>query len=198
MVMEMEQRPEQQQMGEEEPKEGLLMGCLSWLMRPARVPPKVWETYRKEEIRQYIEDQRATVMGRLATDGMLYRQIKHRRRTYIGDKDKKGRFEGRGICIWPDPPRGGGGDRLLSLFCLPHYAQICDRVLLLTESYFGLWREGQPNGHGVFRWYTGDLYMGQWFAGKLQGYGVYSYAPGGPYSGDRCVGLLTVHRSGFN
>lgn len=104
---------------EDEQSESLLVGCLSWLMRHSRVQPKVWETYRKEEIRLHIEDQRATIVGRVLSDRMLYLKFKHRKRKYIGERDRTGRFEGRGVCDWPDPPRGGGGvlTHFLSPFC---------------------------------------------------------------------------------
>jgi len=26
----------------------------------------------------------------------------------------------------------------------------------------------QPHGHGVFRWFEGDMYMGEWKEGMLQ------------------------------
>lgn len=54
-----------------------------------------------------------------------------------------------------------------------------------AESYFGLWREDQPNGHGLFRWFDGDLYLGEWNIGKMQGYGVYQYGPDGQYAHDK-------------
>ena len=56
-----------------------------------------------------------------------------------------------------------------------------------AESYFGLWRQNQPNAHGLFRWYNGDMYFGEWALGKMQGYGVYHYGKAGVYAGDSCA-----------
>eukprot|EP00960_Hanusia_phi_P038961 753676-Hanusia_phi.AAC.14 len=41
-------------------------------------------------------------------------------------------------------------------------------LTLQSESYYGLWREDQPNGHGVFRWFSGDIYMGEWQIGRFE------------------------------
>lgn len=58
----------------------------------------------------------------------------------------------------------------------------------LTESYYGLWRAGQPNQHGCFRWFDGDVYLGEWDDGSMQGYGVYAYSGRGQHPLDRYEG----------
>ncbi len=54
-----------------------------------------------------------------------------------------------------------------------------------AESYFGLWRDHEPHGHGMFRWFDGDMYFGEWSGGLFEGYGVYQYGPLGAYAYDR-------------
>jgi hypothetical protein len=59
------------------------------------------------------------------------------------------------------------------------------RPTAAAESYFGLWRDHEPHGHGMFRWFDGDMYFGEWSGGLFEGYGVYQYGPLGAYAYDR-------------
>ena len=124
-----------------------------------------------EIVREYFSDHQAYthqgfVKGFLDNKNThKFAQIKNTKLRYWGDRDVLRQRDGRGICFWPDPPKGGG------------------------ESYYGLWRADVPNGHGVFRWFTGDVYMGQWTNGQEQGFGVYRYGPYGEFGGDRYEGM---------
>mmetsp|Transcript_31503 Transcript_31503/g.74873 ORF Transcript_31503/g.74873 Transcript_31503/m.74873 type:complete len:472 (+) Transcript_31503:42-1457(+) len=143
---------------------GYMKECFQWLISSPKIPPRQWETYRREEIEHYIAEMRSGIVGRFMPEWTYYQGYRRRAMKYTGDMDYRKQREGRGVCLWPDPPYGGG------------------------ESYFGLWRENQPNAHGLFRWYNGDMYFGEWSVGKMQGYGVYRYGPTGPYAGDRFFG----------
>eukprot|EP00961_Rhodomonas_salina_P194080 2620209-Rhodomonas_salina.5 len=49
-----------------------------------------------------------------------------------GERSATGLRDGRGVGVWPDPPKGGG------------------------EQYLGLWRDDHPCESGVFCWYSGE------------------------------------------
>ena len=150
---------------EEEDDTGGIIGFVKWLFARPKAPPKEWETFRRDEIDNYISERRASLIGKLWPESFYFSQMKNPKLKYWGDYDIYRRREGRGVCLWPDPPKGGG------------------------ESYYGLWRADLPNGHGVFRWFTGDVYMGQWSNGLEQGFGVYRYGPYGEFQGDRYEGM---------
>lgn len=40
------------------------------------------------------------------------------------------------------------------------------------------------NGHGIYKWTTGDLYIGSFVREKRQGLGQYVWAEGGEYRGE--------------
>eukprot|EP00291_Cryptomonas_curvata_P014417 CAMPEP_0172152176 /NCGR_PEP_ID=MMETSP1050-20130122/681_1 /TAXON_ID=233186 /ORGANISM="Cryptomonas curvata, Strain CCAP979/52" /LENGTH=453 /DNA_ID=CAMNT_0012820447 /DNA_START=26 /DNA_END=1384 /DNA_ORIENTATION=- len=145
-----------------EAEEDPILKCIQWLLKPPKHPPKPWETYRRDEIVSYIEDTRKGLVciSFLVPESLLYWMQRRRRLKYFGEKNSKGLRDGRGIAFWPDPPFGGG------------------------ESYFGLWRDHEPHGHGMFRWFDGDMYFGEWSGGLFEGYGVYQYGPLGAYAYD--------------
>eukprot|EP00283_Hemiselmis_rufescens_P002385 CAMPEP_0173426848 /NCGR_PEP_ID=MMETSP1357-20121228/6204_1 /TAXON_ID=77926 /ORGANISM="Hemiselmis rufescens, Strain PCC563" /LENGTH=240 /DNA_ID=CAMNT_0014390573 /DNA_START=147 /DNA_END=866 /DNA_ORIENTATION=- len=134
--------------------------CMDWIFETPKPPKKEWQTFRKEEITEYLKEMRRGILYYMPKyyDTMMFRKISRRKLHYWGEFDSKGERDGRGVCLWPDPPKGGG------------------------ESYHGLWRGNQPNGHGLFRWYDGDTYLGEWNAGMMQGYGVYKYGPEGTFA----------------
>ncbi len=67
-----------------------------------------------------------------------------------------------------------------------------------AESYFGLWRDHEPHGHGMFRWFDGDMYFGEWSGGLFEGYGVYQYGPLGAYAYDRSAAPRAAPRRGIS
>lgn len=150
---------------EEDEESGGLLGCIKWLTARPKAPPKEWETFRRDEIDNFISERRASLIGKMWPESFYFNQMKNPKLRYWGDRDIFQQREGRGVCFWPDPPKGGG------------------------ESYYGLWRADVPNGYGVFRWFTGDVYMGQWSSGLEQGFGVYRYGPYGEFGGDRYEGM---------
>jgi len=150
---------------QEEEDEGGFLGFVKWLFARPKAPPKEWDTFRKDEIDNFINDRRSSLIGKLFPESYYFNQMKHKKLRYWGDRDIFRQREGRGVCIWPDPPKGGG------------------------ESYYGLWRADVPNGYGVFRWFTGDVYLGMWSNGLEQGFGVYKYGPYGEFGGDRYEGM---------
>ena len=149
----------------QEEEEGGFMAFVKWLYSRPKAPPKEWDTFRKDEIDNFINERRSSLIGRLFPESYYFNQMKHKKLKYWGDRDIFLQREGRGVCLWPDPPKGGG------------------------ESYFGLWRADVPNGYGVFRWFTGDVYLGMWSNGLEQGFGVYKYGPYGEFGGDRYEGM---------
>ena len=150
---------------QEEEESGGLLGFIKWLTARPKAPPKEWETFRKDEIDNFISERRSSLIGKLWPESFYFNQMKNPKLKYWGDRDMYQRREGRGVCLWPDPPTGGG------------------------ESYYGLWRADLPNGYGVFRWFSGDVFMGQWSNGVEQGFGVYRYGPYGEFGGDRYEGM---------
>lgn len=149
---------------DEEDDGGGFLSFVKWLTAGPKVPPKVWETFRREEIENYVSERRSSLIGKMWPETFYFKQMRNPKLRYWGDRDIYQQREGRGVCVWPDPPKGGG------------------------ESYYGLWRADLPNGYGVFRWFTGDVYMGQWSNGVEQGFGVYRYGPYGEFAGDRYEG----------
>jgi hypothetical protein len=106
----------QQSMEENEEQEtDPILKCLAWLMRAPKKPPKPWETYRREEIASYMQDTKDGLMAisYLIPDTLLYRLKRRRWLRYYGEKNDKRLWDGRGVAFWPDPPFGGGGERLL-------------------------------------------------------------------------------------
>jgi hypothetical protein len=88
---------------------GYLRECFSWLVSGPKLPPRQWETYRREEIENYIADRRSAFVGRFFSERFYFRIFRRRSMKYAGDFDILGRKDGRGMCLWPDPPYGGGG-----------------------------------------------------------------------------------------
>uniref|UniRef100_A0A0E0BDW0 Peptidase C14 caspase domain-containing protein n=1 Tax=Oryza glumipatula TaxID=40148 RepID=A0A0E0BDW0_9ORYZ len=50
--------------------------------------------------------------------------------------------------------------------------------------YRGQYRQGLRHGHGVYRFYTGDVYAGEWSNGQSHGYGVHTCEDGSRYIGE--------------
>jgi len=41
-----------------------------------------------------------------------------------------------------------------------------------TDHYAGTFKDGFPNGQGIYRWENGDIYNGKWYRGKMDGQGT--------------------------
>ena len=52
-----------------------------------------------------------------------------------------------------------------------------------SGSYTGIWKGGQPEGEGSFRWENRDLYTGEWLNGLPNGQGTLKSANGDIYTG---------------
>jgi len=140
---------------------GCLENIIAWLLTKPAKPPQPWNTYRAEEIETNIRkrDTFPAGFGRK----FWYNRIRIKKTVYWGDRNGEEERDMRGVCVWPDPPVGGG------------------------ESYYGLFQHNQPHGFGIFRWFEGDMYLGEWKEGALEGYGVYVYSKNGLFPGDRCA-----------
>lgn len=86
--------------------------CFQWLISSPKIPPRQWETYRREEIEHYIAEMRSGIVGRFMPEWTYYQGYRRRAMKYTGDMDYRKQREGRGVCLWPDPPYGGGGSSL--------------------------------------------------------------------------------------
>jgi hypothetical protein len=144
---------------------------LQWILaKEKKIWP--WSISRREEIEIFISSRSFGIYSAIGIIGgwgsnehFWYNRIKRKKMEYVGDRDPKTEDrEKRGICWWPDPPKGGG------------------------ECYYGLWRNDKPHDHGMFKWYDGDRYMGMWTDGTMDGYGVYSYSSIGPHPNDTFEG----------
>lgn len=83
--------------------------------RPKPVP--VWKSNRRDEIEAFLKRVNVGFLGMLLrNDGFWYRRKARKRLDYVGDRDSTGSRDGRGVCYWPDPPWGGGGE-FLSYLC---------------------------------------------------------------------------------
>jgi len=134
------------------------------LMRKKKQKP-VWRVNRRSEIESWVHRMRQVFPLLPCGENWWYRRKCNKKVKYVGARDQMVRMrDGMGVCSWPDPPWGGG------------------------ESYYGMWREDQPNMHGLFRWFDGDMYMGEWVEGKMQGYGIYTYSSRGKHPNDRYEG----------
>lgn len=150
----------------------LIISFVRWVLRKDRRLPPPWMITRIEEVEDYLAMHTVGIMA-LMPKRFWYWWSARRSVQYWGDKDQYGAKEGRGVAYWPDPPKGGG------------------------ETYYGMWRDGSPSGHGCFRWYYGDMYIGEWREGRQEGYGCYSYSALGPHPNDRYEGSYHAnHRNG--
>ena len=130
-------------MDEGDAEEDPILKCIQWLLRPPKHPPKLWETFRRDEIASYIEDTRKGLVciSFLVPESLLYAWVRRRRPQYYGEKNGKGQRDGRGIAFWPDPPYGGGG-----VFTFP--STRTDRRLGF-QSQARKELEGQRDGRGL-------------------------------------------------
>ena len=88
----------------------LVKMAIDWVLgrQPKRKP--VWRTSRREELEHFIWKFKRLVPIPFAGDAFYYRRGSNKKLRYWGMRDPKKAKEGMGICQWPDPPHGGGGD----------------------------------------------------------------------------------------
>lgn len=48
-----------------------------------------------------------------------------------------------------------------------------------TDHYAGTFKDGFPNGQGIYRWENGDIYDGKWYRGKMDGQGTKTFKRAG-------------------
>ena len=58
------------------------------------------------------------------------------------------------------------------------------------DVYEGEWKNGQPDGKGIYTWQNGDKYVGDWREGKQWGMGLYTPKIGTPVKGEWEAGNL--------
>lgn len=80
-------------------------------------------------------------------------------RVYTGQRDGKGRIDGRGLMVWPNGDRYDGQWKkgLMEGEGTYTYAQA-------GYSYTGHWVKGNIKGHGTFRFNNGNVMEGDWTA----------------------------------
>eukprot|EP01022_Parablepharisma_sp_SALTPOND_P012973 TRINITY_DN1691_c0_g1_i1.p2 TRINITY_DN1691_c0_g1~~TRINITY_DN1691_c0_g1_i1.p2 ORF type:complete len:424 (+),score=44.61 TRINITY_DN1691_c0_g1_i1:5377-6648(+) len=97
---------------------------------------------------------------------------------YMGQWDKYGKREGRGIQIWPDGSKYTGywrNDKANGKGRLIHAD---------GDVYEGQWLNDKAHGHGTYIHVDGSLYKGEWKEDKQHGYGVETWADGATYEGN--------------
>ena len=48
-----------------------------------------------------------------------------------------------------------------------------------ADNYVGLFKDGYPNGKGIYQWKNGDSYNGNWIKGKMEGKGIKTFKRAG-------------------
>ena len=76
-------------------------------------------------------------------------------RVYTGQRDGKGKINGKGLMVWPN------GDR-----------------------YDGMWVKGNQEGEGTYYWASGLVYSGQWKKNNIKGHGTFRFPNGNVMEGD--------------
>ena len=76
-------------------------------------------------------------------------------RVYTGQRDGKGKINGKGLMTWPN------GDR-----------------------YDGQWVKGNQEGEGTYYWSNGVVYTGQWKKNYIKGHGTFHFPNGNVMEGD--------------
>ena len=79
-------------------------------------------------------------------------------RVYTGQRNGKGKIEGKGLMTWPN------GDR-----------------------YDGMWKKGLMEGEGTYYYANGLVYQGQWSKGNIKGHGTFRFPNGNVMEGDWTV-----------
>ena len=76
-------------------------------------------------------------------------------RVYTGQRNGKGKIEGKGLMTWPN------GDR-----------------------YDGMWKKGMQDGEGTYYWANGLVYSGEWKKNYIKGHGTFRFPNGNVMEGD--------------
>lgn len=131
-------------------------------------------------------------------------------RVYTGQRNGRGRIEGRGIMTWPNGDRYEGDWKKGLMDGEGTYTYAA-----AGYSYTGHWVKGYIKGHGTFRFNNGNVMEGEWSAmglgtgflvfadgtrydgpfvdGLCHGYGVKTWANGDRYEGN----FVRGHMSGY-
>lgn len=114
---------------------GKLGLCIEWCLEKPKAPLDEWQTYRSNEMQDFIKEKRRGLLYYMPKfyDTLLISYITRKRMYYWGEYDNKGERDGRGVCLWPDPPFGGGGDKPCTL---DHSATsfLCNMCLIYSIS----------------------------------------------------------------
>jgi hypothetical protein len=96
-----------------------------------------------------------------------------------GSLDYKGKNEEFGLLVW------NKGDTNRTVTFLKPFKDTNYAISLQSEPrYKGDWKNGYPEGHGVYTWPDGSKYDGQWKDGKANGYGIRTLVSGESYDGE--------------
>ena len=67
------------------------------------------------------------------------------------------------------------------------------------DHYIGEFRKGYPDGHGTYKWQTGEIYEGEWSGGLRNGDGRYTFSINGKdsvlvgkWKNDKYVGFASI------
>lgn len=88
----------------------LVKEFIDWLLARKVKEKPLWRSSRREELERYIWKWRRLVPIPFASEGFYFRRGSNRKVKYWGMMDPKKEKEGLGMCLWPDPPHGGGGE----------------------------------------------------------------------------------------
>jgi len=68
-----------------------------------------------------------------------------------------------------------------------------------ADHYIGEFRKGYPDGHGTYKWQTGEIYEGQWSMGLRNGDGRYTFQVNGrdsvlvgKWKDDKYIGMPSI------
>jgi hypothetical protein len=120
----------EQEVDEQEQEEGFLVLFLNFILQRKKRPPPIWKTHRREEVEKYLKSAMSGLLGHLVpSESFWYWKFSRKKMKYWGSRDSKGQRDGRGICLWPDPPYGGGGEQRVQAHscCLSHASTFATR-----------------------------------------------------------------------
>jgi hypothetical protein len=105
-----EKQRQEREMEDQDQDEGFLVLLVNFILQRKKSPLPIWRTHRRQEIEQYLSKTMRGFLGHvIPSEAFWYYCVARKKMKYWGSRDKEGTREGRGICLWPDPPKGGGG-----------------------------------------------------------------------------------------